>query len=287
MKILVFGKTGQVSKEINLLNNSDIKIICLNREQADLSVPESLIQMINQTEADVVINLAAYTNVEKSEDEEEVAMQINGIAPGIMASECKKRSIPFIHLSTDYVFGDFGKTPIKPDAQASPINSYGRTKLEGERRALDLGDKVMILRTSWVFSSFGNNFVKNIIQKSKKTKELSIVDDQIGGPTYANHIANALIEICKKLVKKQPAQNIFHFSGFPHVSWAEFAEEIFSQIDNSTKIRRIKTKDIDLKASRPFNSRLDCSNLSSEFGIPMSDWKNGLRRVLLELGEIK
>ena len=215
MKILVFGKTGQVSKEINLLNNSDIKIICLNREQADLSVPESLIQMINQTEADVVINL------------------------------------------------------------------------EGERRALDLGDKVMILRTSWVFSSFGNNFVKNIIQKSKKTKELSIVDDQIGGPTYANHIANALIEICKKLVKKQPAQNIFHFSGFPHVSWAEFAEEIFSQIDNSTKIRRIKTKDIDLKASRPFNSRLDCSNLSSEFGIPMSDWKNGLRRVLLELGEIK
>ena len=109
MKTLVFRKTGQVSKEINLLNNSDINIICLNREQADLSVPDSLVQVIKQTEVDIVINLAAYTDVEKLEDEEELAMRINGVSPGIMASACKKRSIPFTHLSTDDVFSDFGK----------------------------------------------------------------------------------------------------------------------------------------------------------------------------------
>lgn len=278
MKILVFGSTGQVATELRAL----APVIALGRAEADLSRPENCGVAIRDSAPDLVINAAAYTAVDRAEEEEALATVINGEAPGAMARACAELGIPFCHVSTDYVFDGSGTTARAPSDPVAPCNAYGRSKLAGEVAVRAAGGQSAILRTSWVFSAHGNNFVKTMLRLSDTRDALTVVEDQIGGPTPAADIASALLTMGRAMVQGH-AGGLYHFSGAPDVSWAEFAREIFARAGRATTVAGIPTTAYPTPAARPKNSRLDCDTLKSEFGIERADWRAGVSRVLKEL----
>jgi dTDP-4-dehydrorhamnose reductase len=278
MKILVFGRTGQVATEIQRL----AEVTALGREVADLAQPEVCAAAIRHHAPDLVINAAAYTAVDRAEAEEELACAINGAAPGAMARACADLGIPFCHVSTDYVFDGSGTAPRAPSDPVAPCNAYGRSKLAGEEAVRAAGGQSAILRTSWVFSAHGGNFVKTMLRLSETRDALTVVEDQIGGPTPAADIAAALLTMGRAMVAGH-AGGLYHFSGAPDASWADFAREIFAQAGRATVVTGIPTSAYPTPAMRPRNSRLDCRRLEAEFGIGRPDWRAGLSRVLKEL----
>ena len=279
MKILLFGKTGQVAKE--LCNRPNVTAI--GRDKADFTEPQKIIEIVNSTDADIIINAVAYTSVDLAEEEFELANIINGTTVKELAKVSASRNIPFLHISTDYVFKGDGNLNWKTSDQTNPQNSYGKSKLIGESGILEAGGPHVILRTSWVFSSHGNNFVKTMLRLASNNNELSIVKDQIGGPTCAKDIADALWKIASDFYAGNGITGIYHFSGKPNSSWANFASEIFSQSQQDIKIKQILTKDFLTKAKRPLNSRLDCSSLRIDYGIKQPEWKKSLTNVLANL----
>ena len=279
MKILLFGKTGQVAKE--LCNRPNVTAI--GRDKADFTEPQKIIEIVKSTDADIIINAVAYTSVDLAEEKFELANIINGTTVKELAKVSASRNIPFLHISTDYVFKGDGNLNWKTSDQTNPQNSYGKSKLIGESGILEAGGPHVILRTSWVFSSHGNNFVKTMLRLASNNNELSIVKDQIGGPTCAKDIANALWKIASDFYAGNGITGIYHFSGKPNSSWANFASEIFSQSQQDIKIKQILTKDFLTKAKRPLNSRLDCSSLRIDYGIKQPEWKKGLTNVLVNL----
>ena len=279
MKILLFGKTGQVAKE--LCNRPNVTAI--GRDKADFTEPQKIIEIVKSTDADIIINAVAYTSVDLAEEEFELANIINGTTVKELAKVSASRNIPFLHISTDYVFKGDGNLNWKTTDQTNPQNSYGKSKLIGESGILEAGGPHVILRTSWVFSSHGNNFVKTMLRLASNNNELSIVKDQIGGPTCAKDIANALWKIASDFYAGNGITGIYHFSGKPNSSWANFASEIFSQSQQDIKIKQILTKDFLTKAKRPLNSRLDCSSLRIDYGIKQPEWKKSLTNVLANL----
>ena len=279
MKILLFGKTGQVAKE--LCNRPNVTAI--GRDKADFTEPQKIIEIVKSTDADIIINAVAYTSVDLAEEEFELANIINGTTVKELAKVSASRNIPFLHISTDYVFKGGGNLNWKTSDQTNPQNSYGKSKLIGESGILEAGGPHVILRTSWVFSSHGNNFVKTMLRLASNNNELSIVKDQIGGPTCAKDIANALWKIASDFYAGNGITGIYHFSGKPNSSWANFASEIFSQTHQDIKIKQILTKDFLTKAKRPLNSRLDCSSLRIDYGIKQPEWKKSLTNVLANL----
>lgn len=278
MKLLVFGKTGQVARELG----RHAGVITLGRGAADLSDPAACAALIADTEADAVINAAAYTAVDRAEEEEALAHTINAEAPGAMAEAAAKRALPFLHISTDYVFDGSGTAPRTPDAPTAPINAYGRTKLAGEHAVRAAKGGHVILRTSWVFSAHGNNFVKTMLRLADSRAALSVVDDQIGGPTPARGIAEALITAANAL-KQGHIGGTYHYAGQPPVSWAGFARETFAQAGRAVDVTGIATSDWPTPAPRPLNSRLDCASLTADFAITPPDWKAALADVIREL----
>ncbi|MBU2980341.1 dTDP-4-dehydrorhamnose reductase [Lentibacter algarum] len=276
MSVLVFGKTGQVAQE---LWSAHPEYIYLGRDDADLSNPETCAEAIKTLKPSAVINAAAYTAVDRAEEEEELALLINAKAPEAMAKACAALSVPFIHISTDYVFDGTGKDAQSPDKPTAPVNAYGQTKLAGETAIRNSGVKYAILRTSWVFSAHGSNFAKSMLRLSESRSELGIVADQIGGPTPAADIAST----CALLARNLKTSGTYHFSGAPDVSWADFAREIFAQAGRDVTVTDIKTADYPTPAKRPLNSRLDCASLMSDFGVIRPSWKHGLAEVLKEL----
>lgn len=279
MKILLFGKTGQVAKE--LCNRPNVTAI--GRDKADFTEPQKIIEIVKSTDADIIINAVAYTSVDLAEEEFELANIINGTTVKELAKVSASRNIPFLHISTDYVFKGDGNLNWKTSDQTNPQNSYGKSKLIGESGILEAGGPHVILRTSWVFSSHGNNFVKTMLRLASNNNELSIVKDQIGGPTCAKDIADALWKIASDFYAGNGITGIYHFSGKPNSSWANFASEIFSQSQQDIKIKQILTKDFLTKAKRPLNSRLDCSSLRIDYGIKQPEWKKSLTNVLANL----
>ena len=279
MKILLFGKTGQVAKE--LCNRPNVTAI--GRDKADFTEPQKIIEIVKSTDADIIINAVAYTSVDLAEEEFELANIINGTTVKELAKVSASRNIPFLHISTDYVFKGDGNLNWKTTDRTNPQNSYGKSKLIGESGILEAGGPHVILRTSWVFSSHGNNFVKTMLRLASNNNELSIVKDQIGGPTCAKDIANALWKIASDFYAGNGITGIYHFSGKPNSSWANFASEIFSQSQQDIKIKQILTKDFLTKAKRPLNSRLDCSSLRIDYGIKQPEWKKSLTNVLANL----
>jgi len=279
MKILLFGKTGQVAKE--LCNRPNVTAI--GRDKADFTEPQKIIEIVKSTDADIIINAVAYTSVDLAEEEFELANIINGTTVKELAKVSASRNIPFLHISTDYVFKGDGNLNWKTSDQTNPQNSYGKSKLIGESGILEAGGPHVILRTSWVFSSHGNNFVKTMLRLASNNTELSIVKDQIGGPTCAKDIADALWKIASDFYAGNGITGIYHFSGKPNSSWANFASEIFFQTHQDIKIKQILTKDFLTKAKRPLNSRLDCSSLRIDYGIKQPEWKKGLTNVLANL----
>lgn len=279
MKVLVFGKTGQVATELSKFDTT----YCLGREQADLSDPAACVKIIAQTDCDIVINAAAYTAVDKAEEEEPLASVINGAAVAQMAKAAAQRKIPFLHISTDYVFDGTGQKPWLPNDLVAPLGAYGRSKLIGEQGVQAAGGDFAILRTSWVFSAYGNNFVKTMLRLGADRDALSIVDDQIGGPTSAADIAAALLKMAQAFYAGAGQSGVYHFAGRPAVSWAQLAREIFAQAGLAVDVTGIPSVDYPTPAKRPLNSRLDCSKIEDVFGIQCQDWKHSLKHVIAEV----
>ena len=263
----------------------DIVIEALGRGDADLSNPELCAQRVLSTDADVVINAAAYTAVDKAENDKALAQRVNADAPGAMAQAAAQRELPFLHISTDYVFDGSGFTARATDDATGPLGVYGRTKLDGERQVTEAGGWHAIVRTSWVFSAHGNNFVKSMLRLAETRDHLTIVADQAGGPTPAADIASALLTIAAK--SPEADGGLFHFSGSPDTNWADFAREIFLQSGLATTVEDIPTSAYPTPAERPKNSRLDCSRLEEFYGISRPNWKTGLAEVLAQLGQTR
>ncbi|NDV02178.1 dTDP-4-dehydrorhamnose reductase [Pseudoroseicyclus tamaricis] len=283
MKILMFGKTGQVAREV-LARAEDV--IALGRDEADLSDPGACAAAIAKAAeegAEIVINAAAYTAVDKAEEEEDLATAINGAAPEAMARAAASAGLPFLHISTDYVFDGAGEAPFAPDHPTAPLGAYGRSKLAGEEGVRAAGGQSVILRTSWVFSAQGGNFVKTMLRLSESRDRLTIVGDQIGGPTPAADIAEALLAIAAAFHEGRGVPGTYHFAGAPETSWAGFAREIFAQAGREVEVADIPSAEYPTPAARPLNSRLDGTTLEEAYGIRQPDWRTGLTDVLAAL----
>ncbi|MGJ8597950.1 dTDP-4-dehydrorhamnose reductase [Sulfitobacter sp.] len=279
MSILVFGKTGQVATELQ----RQAKVTALGRNLADLSDPAACAAAIRAHAPAVVINAAAYTAVDRAEQEEPLAHLVNAQAPSAMAQACAYLGIPFLHISTDYVFEGSGRAAWRPQDQTAPQNAYGRTKLAGEQAVRAANGLHAILRTSWVFSAHGANFVKTMLRLSESRDALSVVGDQIGGPTPAADIAATLLTMAAGLQDGQGG-GTYHYAGTPAASWADFARETFALAGKVVTVTDIPTRDYPTPAARPLNSRLDCASLTADFGIIPPDWHTGLAAVIKELG---
>ena len=279
MTILVFGKTGQVAQEIR----AAAAVTALGRDDADLADPAACAGAIRSIRPAAVINAAAYTAVDRAEEEEELATLINGEAPAVMAGACAAMGIPFVNISTDYVFDGSGDTPIEACRAPAPISAYGRSKLAGEQGVEATGGCSVNLRTSWVFSAHGHNFVKTMLRLGAEREQLGIVSDQFGGPTPARAISAACLAIVEELQKDTAKRGTYHFAGAPDTNWADFAREIFRQAGVDCLVSDIATADHPTPAARPRNSRLDCRSTESVFGIFRPDWRSELRLVIKEL----
>ncbi len=279
--LLVFGRTGQVATE---LARRAPGAVFLGRDQADLSDPAACAAAIRAHGPAAVINVAAWTAVDRAETEEAAATVVNGDAPGAMARQCAALDIPFLHVSTDYVFDGSGSAPWQPGDATGPLGAYGRSKLAGEVAVRAAGGRHLILRTSWVFSAHGANFVKTMLRLGASRPGLRVVGDQIGGPTPAADIAAALLTAAAAL-RDGAEGGTHHFAGQPETSWAGFARETFVRAGLAVTVEEIATEDYPTPARRPLNSRLDCTALTTAFGIPAPDWRAGLAQVIAELKE--
>jgi dTDP-4-dehydrorhamnose reductase len=280
MNILVFGKTGQLAQELARLEG----VTCLGRDQAEFSDPAAAAAQVAGAGIDAVIIAAAYTAVDRAESEERLATTINGETPGAIAQACAAHGLPLVYISTAYVFDGSGETPWQPGDAPAPVNAYGRSKLAGEAAVGAAGGVTAILRTSWVVSAHGNNFVKTMLRLGVERDQLSIVADQIGAPTPARAIAAACLEMARQLAEDPGKSGIYHLQGAPEVSWAGFAAEIFAQADVACAVTGIPSSAYPTPAPRPLNSRLDCTTLETVFNIAQPDWRVGLADILHDLG---
>lgn len=287
MRVLVFGKTGQVAREI--AQAAGIQAVTLEahgRDTADFTDPDACAQIVAATDANAVINAVAYTAVDKAEGEEPFARTINAHTPSVIAQACAARDLPLIHISTDYVFDGAGDTPFGPDDPTAPLGAYGRSKLAGEQAIRAAGGPHAIFRTSWVVSAHGSNFVKTMLSLGAERGALRIVADQVGGPTPAADIAAACLSAARQLRDNPAKSGTYHLSGSPDVSWADFAREIFSQSGVNCTVKDITSAEYPTLAPRPRNSRLDNARTWEVFGIARPDWRPGLHDILRAIGAL-
>lgn len=285
LRVLVFGRTGQVARELLRRAGPDCALEALGREDADLADPALCAARVAAAQADVVINAAAYTAVDRAESEEALATTINAAAPGAMARAAAARGLPFLHVSTDYVFDGSGERPWREDDPVAPLGAYGRSKLAGERAVAAAGGLHAVLRTSWVHAAHGNNFVRTMLRLGAERDRLTVVDDQRGCPTAAADIADALLAVARAFAAGRGASGVFHFGGAPAVSWREFAEEIFAQAGGprAPVVTPIRSEDWPTPAPRPRNSALDCARIAAAYGLAQPDWRRSLRAIVAEL----
>jgi len=286
MKLLVFGTTGQVAREI-AARAGDVVIVAHGRDTADFTTPDACAALVAATDADAVINAVAYTAVDRAEEEEPLATVINGTTPGAIARACAERGLPMVHISTDYVFDGAGTAPFTPDHPTAPLGAYGRSKLVGEQAVRAAGGAHAVFRTSWVVSAHGNNFVKTMLRLGADRDRLTIVADQVGGPTCAADIAATCIEAARQLIDDPGKSGTYHLSGGPDVSWADFAREIFALSGLNVEVVDIPSSEFPTLAQRPLNSRMDNATTQTVFGLARPDWRSGLTDILKDLGALK
>ena len=291
MRIAVTGKSGQVTSALQALKAPDIEVIAIGRPELDLLAPSMVSETIAKLKPDVVVSSAAYTAVDKAESDEAAAFAINRDGAGAIAAAAAELSIPVIHLSTDYVFdGDKPELYVESDP-VGPVSVYGRSKLEGEYAVAAANENHVILRTAWVYSTFGHNFVKTMLRLAETRDELSVVSDQLGCPTSANDIAVAIVKIAARLSKDSSPdlRGVFHLAGSGETNWAEFARNILSILEEKTgrrvTVRDIATADYPTAAKRPANSRLCCDKLKRLYGVSMPAWQVSTRAVVIKLLE--
>ncbi|WP_290734046.1 dTDP-4-dehydrorhamnose reductase [Halobacteriovorax sp. JY17] len=278
--IYIFGANGQLGQSIKKVIPRNIETRFLTSSDLDITDESSLQDFFKSCHKnDFIINCAAYTAVDNAEKEKDRAFLINAHAPKKIAQLCKENDINLIHISTDYIFDGISNTPIKEDQEPNPINTYGASKLEGERGILSSGCKYIIIRTSWVFSEFGSNFLKTMINLSDRD-QLTVVSDQIGSPTYAPDLASAIIECIQDF--DQCKNEVYHFSNSGKCSWFEFSKAIMESIDAKTKILPTPTSGYPTPAKRPAYSLLNVSKIESK-GIRIRNWKEALASCIKEL----
>ncbi len=287
-RILITGVNGQVGNAImDLKHDYPFKIIPVTRSIWDMAKePEKIKTLVKQYQPDVVINTAAYTNVDEAEDDHDTAYAVNATAVGLLAKACQQNNIPLLHISTDYVFDGTKETPYTENDPINPINVYGKSKAEGERLIRKVLDKHIILRTSWIFSKGYKNFVTTIRRLGKNLNELKVINDQRGGPTSADCIAKVLMDIaCKNIKGIFIPWGTYHYSGSPAVSRYEFAEAIFEAEKGEKRPILISccSTEFQTKAVRPKNSVMCTESIKDMMGILDCNWKNKLAKDLSDL----
>lgn len=276
-RVYVTGVTGQVGGELKRLCPD---VVCLTRNDINLSSEESIHSYFKDKNPSLIVNCAAYTKVDLAETEEGIARQVNAHAPSILAGFSDK----FIHLSTDYVFDGDGHCPYSEDHVTSPLGVYGRTKLLGEEMVLRVNPNATIIRTSWIYSDLGKNFLKTILKLGKEREVLNIVSDQIGTPTYARDLASLIVENGIKHWRFK--SGIYHFSNEGVASWYDFAHEIIDLMQVNCKVYPINTSDYPTPAKRPHYSVLDKTKIKKDLNIVIPHWKTSLKQCLMTLETI-
>jgi len=300
-KILIIGCNGQVGSELIRAYTGEETLILADISKldgvkhpfisVDLSDEQSTLKLVRESKPNIIINTAAYTAVDKAEEEQILAEKVNAQAPGILAEEAKKIGAILIHYSTDYVFDGEGEHKQTELEETDPKNVYGRTKLKGEKAIERVGGKYFIFRTSWVFSSFGNNFVKTMLRLGTERESLSVVSDQIGAPTAAHVLARATKSILDNFSADglKDRFGLYHVTCAEEASWHSFAEEIFSLARKSgaklaiKDVQKTTTDNYPTPATRPLNSRLDCSKFEKTFQITLPTWKKALEEVVQDI----
>jgi len=280
--ILITGAGGQVGHELSIAG-SPHRLIPLSRAHLDVTDPTQISSVFAEYRPDIVINAAAYTQVDRAESEQELAYAINRDAVMHLSQACDSINIPMLHVSTDYVFAGDRSDPYREDDDTAPLGVYGASKLAGEEIIGSTLARHIILRTSWVFSATGNNFVKTMLRLGRERSELGIVGDQRGCPTSAQSIAQILMLIADRyLVGGEIDWGTYHYCGTPATSWYDFAAQIFKQAGgyDGLILKRIPTSAYPTPAARPMNSVLNCGKLEANFGIQQSSWVGDLRLVL-------
>ena len=286
MKILVLGSKGQLGQCLNdQLAITEHDVVYTSRGQIDIAEFEVTKTQILEISPDIVINATAYTAVDKAEEEHQAADRINHLAVANIASICNQLDCWLIHVSTDYVFDGNSEVPYKEDNPTNPQGVYGDSKLKGEAAIEASGCKYLIIRTAWVYSEYGNNFLKTMLRLGADRDELSIVGDQIGCPTYAQDIAKSIVSILSCLDLKDSSSGIYHYCGDEPCSWYDFARAIFLEAEvqglkTPSYVKSITTADYPTPAIRPAYSVLDCTKIESVFDVTRSNWRDGIKIVI-------
>lgn len=291
MRIAVTGRTGQVVQSLLArAGAAGVTVIPVGRPELDLAQPDGVQQALAAAQPDCIINAAAYTAVDKAETEPALAMRINGEGAGAVAAAAAALGVPLTHISTDYVFDGMAPRPWRESDATAPLSAYGRSKLAGEGAVMASGADWTILRTAWVYSPYGANFVKTMLRLAETRNELGIVSDQLGSPTSALDLADAIIAVTKALVAcpgEASLRGVFHAAGTGEASWADLAEAIFAASATlggpSATVRRIATIDYPTPARRPANSRLDCSLLAERHGLRLPPWQDSVKTCVATL----
>ena len=280
--IAVSGSNGQLGSELRELANRfpAHRFYFFDRQAFSVTDEAAAASVFQTYQPDFFINCAAYTAVDKAESEIELAFQINGQAPGTLAGLCKQYHCRFLHISTDYVFDGTAREPIKEADAVSPVNSYGESKLRGEQQVMKNNEEALIIRTSWVYSGYGNNFVKTMMRLMKEREEIRVVSDQIGSPTYAADLAEAILQI---VLSGKWVPGIYNYSNEGILSWFEFANEIKKQTGSSCIVTPIATAQYPTPARRPAYSVLDKEKIVSTYGVVLRQWQESLERCIQKL----
>ena len=290
MRLLVTGADGQVGWELRRSLTPLGEVIAMDRNACDLSRPQDLSRIIREARPDIVVNAAAYTAVDKAEEEEALATMINGAAVGVIAEEARKLGALLIHYSTDYVFDGTKEVPYTEDDAPHPINAYGRSKLAGERAIEQCNGDYLILRTSWIYAARGRNFLNTVLRLARERDELRIVADQIGAPTWAREIADVTASVARQArqehEKSDFASGVFNVTAAGETSWFGFAQAIIDYAmsakagGNRPKIHPISSLEYPTAAARPKNSRLAGDRVGRRFGIALMDWNSALKTCM-------
>lgn len=278
-KIVVTGSNGQLGNELKELASSysQVQFAFFNREEFSINDKSRIEKIFEEHQPSYFINCAAYTAVDKAESEQELANEINGTAVGLLALTCKQYGTKFIHVSTDYVFNGKASSPLKEEDTVDPVNAYGASKLLGEQLALQNNPESIIIRTSWVYSFYGKNFVKTMMRLMNERENIGVVNDQIGSPTYAADLAKAIMQI---ITSGKWKSGIYNFSNEGVISWFDFASEIKQLTHFNCIINSLTTEQFPTPAKRPKYSVLDKSKIQQTFSIQLKDWKESLQACI-------
>jgi len=289
LNILVTGCNGQLGKEISNISPmySDYHYIFTDIDELDITNYEALENFFSHTKIDCIINCAAYTAVDKAETDTKAASLLNTLAVKYLSIFSEKYDSLLIHISTDYVFDGKNYKPYIESDKTNPLSVYGKTKLSGENQIISCATKAVIIRTSWLYSSYGSNFVKSIIKYAKEQKKLNIVFDQIGTPTYARDLAKAILDIITQIKHKKNSVEIYHYSNQGVISWYDFAKAIIEISNINCSVNPIETKDYPTPAPRPYYSILNKNKIKNHYNINIPYWKNSLKECIKKINEHK